>query len=329
VGAIHLKRAAPFAAVVALAAGCAGPAAPVQAPQPPVRPAFRFDPAGSWMARGARTHDLIYVSDTSGKVWVFSYPGEKQVGLLRGFESPAGVCSDASTGDVYVVDTTNLHVFKYRHGETKPVKTLTQFGYFPFGCAVDPATHDVAVTNVSANPSGPGSLSIFRPGAFFPSDYTNPAFNAYFFCSFDDRGNVLIDGADSGSYHTLFGKWRRGSTTVTTVTLDKRIGYPGGIQWDGTYVAIQDTLSRKLYRFKIVGSRGRSAGAVRFKFDRSTLLHAFWVQGQTIVMPYGKVSRLVRMLGRWPYPDGGAPRRSIGIARAAELVGVTVSLAKK
>lgn len=328
-GGMSLKRAARFAALAILAAGCAGPAAPVQGPPAQVRPAFRFDPTGSWMAPGASAQDLIYVSDTNGKVWVFSYPGEKQVGLLRGFKSPAGVCADASTGDVYVVDTTSLDVFKYKHGGTKPIKTLSVFGYFPFGCAVDPATHDVAVANISANPSGPGSLSIFRPGAFFPSDYTNPAFNAYVFCSFDGQGNVLVDGADSGSYHTLFGKWRKGSTAVTTVTLDKRIGYPGGVQWDGTYMAVQDTMSRKLYRFKIVGPHGRSAGSVLFKVDRSTLLHGFWVQGKTIVMPYGTVSRLVRMVGRWPYPAGGAPSRSIGIAPAAELVGITVSLAKK
>ncbi|HEY6325399.1 MAG TPA: hypothetical protein VIW73_02640 [Candidatus Cybelea sp.] len=326
---MSLKGVARLAAVALLAAGCAGPMAPVQAPQAPVRPASRFDPTGSWMAPAASTQDLIYVSDTHGKVWVFSYPGERQVGVLQGFKSPAGVCSDASTGDVYVVDTTGLAVLKYKHGGTKPIKTLTMFGYFPFGCAVDPASHDVAVTNISSNPSGPGSLSIFRPGAFFPSDYTNPAFNAYVFCSFDGQGNVLVDGADSGSYHTLFGKWRRGSTTVTTVTLDKRIGYPGGVQWDGTYMAVQDTMSRKLFRFKIAGSRGRSAGTVDFKVDRSSLLHAFWVQGQTIVMPYGTAARLVRMVGRWPYPAGGAPSRSIGVAHAAELVGITVSLAKK
>jgi hypothetical protein len=328
-GAMTLKRVARFAAVVVLAAGCGGPAAPVQSPQAPARPALQFDPTGSWMAPAATRQDLIYVSDSQGKVDVFSYPGEKQVGLLQGFKSPAGVCSDKSTGDVYVVDTTGLEVLKYKHGGTKPIKTLTLFGYFPFGCAVDPATHDLAVADVSGNPSGPGSLSIFRPGAFFPSNYTDPAFNAYFFCSFDDQGNVLVDGADTNSYHTLFGKWRKSSTAITTVTFDKAIGYPGGVQWDGTYMAVQDTMSRVLYRFKIVGSHGTSAGAVRFKADRSTLLHGFWIQGHTIVMPYGTVSRLVRLVGRWPYPAGGAPGKSVAVAHAAELVGVTVSIAKR
>ncbi len=324
-----LKRVARFAAVALLAAGCGGPTAPVLAPQAPVRPAQQFDPTGSWMAPAAAQQDLIYVSDSQGKVYVFSYPGEKQVGLLQGFKSPAGVCSDPSTGDVYVVDTTNVAVFKYKHGGTKPIKTLTMFGYFPFDCAVDPASHDVAVANISANPSGPGSLSIFRRGAFFPSNYTDPAFNAYFFCSFDDHGNVLVDGADTNSYQTLFGELAKGATAITAVTLDKAIGYPGGVQWDGTYMAIQDTLSRILYRFKIVGSHGRSTGSVRFKVDRSTLLHGFWIQGHTIVMPYGTVSRLVRMVGRWPYPAGGAPSKSIAVAHAAELVGVTVSVAAR
>ncbi len=323
-----LNRLACSVAVAVLAAGCGGPASLLQAPAAPARPAAHFDPRGSWMAPVARTQDLTYVSDARGEVYVFSYPAEKQVGLLQGFKSPAGVCSDPSTGDVYVVDTANVAVYKYKHGGTKPIKTFNVFGYFPFGCAVDPASHDLAVANVSANPSGPGSLSIFRPGDFFPSNYTNPAFNAYFFCSFDANGNVLVDGADVNSYHALFGKLRNGATRVTTVTLDQAIGYPGGVQWDGTYMAVQDTMSRILYRFDITGAHGKSAGSVRFKTDRSTLLHGFWIAGHTIVMPYGTTPRRVRMVGRWPYPAGGAPSKAIAVGHATELVGIAVSFAR-
>src|SRR5579863_8003167 len=128
-------RAALFVAV-ALLAGCAGSTAPLQAPLPASQPETRVDFTGSWMAPSADKHDLLYVSDAKGSVRIFSYPRLKQVGLLQGFRSPAGVCSDPHNGDVYVVDTPRLALFKFRHGGTKSVKTLNVFGYFPYGCAV-------------------------------------------------------------------------------------------------------------------------------------------------------------------------------------------------
>lgn len=319
-------RAIFFAAAALLAAGCGGPGASVQGP-PAAQSAIRVDTTGSWMAPSAERQDLLYVSDSKGHVTVFSYPGLKQVGLLEGFKSPAGLCSDPRNGDVYVVDTNSLDLFKYKHGGTKPIKTLSVFGYYPFGCAVDPVSGDVAAANYAAQPSGPGSLSIFRAGAFFPTTYTDSAFNAYFFCSYDDHGNIFVDGADNNSYHTEFAELQKGAASFRTVHLDKLIGFPGGVQWDGTYMALQDTISRVLYRFKISGSHGKSVAAMRFKIDRSTLVHQFWIQGRTIVMPYGNVSRQVHMVGSWPYPAGGSPSKSVTIAHAAELVGVTVSLA--
>jgi DNA-binding beta-propeller fold protein YncE len=324
-----LERLTLFAALAALLVGCNGRAMPLQAPQAAAQPAGSgFDSTGSWMAPAAAKQDLLYVSDARGTVSVFSYPGGKQVGLLKGFQSPAGLCSDAS-GNVFVVDTNDFHVMKYKHGGTEPIKSLWTVGYYPFGCAVDPATGDLAVANFTSQLQGPGSVSIFRPGQAFPSTYEDPAFNAYFFCTYDDHSNLFVDGADNGSYHTEFAELSNGSTLFTTIALDKKIGYPGGVQWDGTYVDVQDTASRVLYRFKIAGSKGKSSGSVRFKGDLSSLIHQFWIQGQTIVMPYGPVARQVRDVGFWPYPAGGSATKSITVAHATELIGATISLAHK
>ena len=197
------------------------------------------------------------------------------------------------------------------------------------GSTVDPANGDVAVADFTSVTQWPGALSIFHNGKVLPSSYQDSAFNAYFFCSYDDRGNVFVDGADVGSYHTDFAELTKGSTAFTNILLDKTIGYPVGVQWDGKYMAVQDTASRVLYRFKIAGDKGKSVGSVRFAGDKSTLLHQFWVQAPSIVMPYGPTGRQVRRVGIWPYPAGGTATNTFVVTRSTELVGVTVSLAKK
>jgi hypothetical protein len=311
----------------AMLAGCGGlasttPAAPSNAALLPQR----FDSSGSWMKPVAAKGDLLYVSDTRGSVDVFSFPDGKPVGVLRGFRNPAGLCSDPK-GNVYVVDTDNLEVLKYRHGGTKPVKTLLMFGYYPFGCAVDPKSGNVAVANFTSQSQGAGSLSIFVSGQAIPRSYTNPGLNAFYFCSYDDQGNVFVDGADSGSHHTKFAELANGSSTLNTVTVDKTITYPGGVQWDGSYLAVQDAATRIIYRFKMSGTNGKSVGTVQVDGDKTTLDHQFAISGKTIVMPYGSSKRIVNKVGFWAYPDGGAITKSLTVKRAAELVGVAVSLA--
>ncbi|MBV9333284.1 MAG: hypothetical protein JO146_04700 [Candidatus Eremiobacteraeota bacterium] len=308
------------------AAGCAGgtPATPTAVAAPFA--ASRFDPAGSWMEPSAATQDLLYVSDARGSVDVFSYPAGKPVGVLRGFRNPAGLCSDPK-GDVYVVDSDALQVLKYRHGGTKPIKTLLMFGYFPFSCAEDPKTGDVAVANIISQSNGPGGLSIFKSGQAIPRTYTDNTLGSFFFCGYDDHSNVFVDGTGTGSHEAKFAELAGGSSTLKKISLDKNITYPGGIEWDGTYLAAQDTTTRILYRFKMSGSVGKSAGTIQLKGDKSTLIHGFWISGKELVMPYGTQSRHVAKVGFWAYPGGGALQSSLTVEKAAELVGVTVSLA--
>jgi hypothetical protein len=316
-----------------LFAGCAGGGSlPLQTPRDTaaVRAgAAHYNGAGSWVSPDAASQDLLYVSDSRGSVYMFSYPAGKLVGQLKGFQSPAGLCSDAA-GDVYVVNTNALDILKFKHGGTKSIEELNDFGHYPFGCAVDPMTGDVAVANyVSTLSFGPGSLSIFKAGHGAGSSYTDPSFNTFYFCSYDDKGNAFVDGADYGSYNTQFAELAKGSSTLSDVKLNQTIGYPGGVQWDGKYMAIQDTYTHYVYRFKISGSKGTSMGTVKFKGNNSNLITQFWLDGSTIIMPYGTLSRSVRKVGYWNYPQGGALTKSWGIDKASELIGVTISRAKK
>jgi hypothetical protein len=286
------------------------------------------EPAGSWMAPEAASQDLLYVSDSNGTIDVFSYPSGRRVGAIKGLASPTGLCSDDS-GNVFVPETNNLDVLEFPHGATKSVKTLHDFGHYPFGCSVDPRTQDVAVANYSTTSQKQSNVAIFRAGHNLPNFYQDPAVNSFFFCGFDDKSNLYVDGADVGSYHTLFAELPAGSTTFTNITLDKTIGYPGGVQWDGKYVAVQDSYNRAVYRFKITGANGKSMKTVHFTNDRSTLIAQFWIAGTKIILPYGTNKRAVRSVGYWAYPAGGSASQSFKVHPVTELIGVTLSRAKK
>jgi len=289
----------------------------------------RFNNAGSWVSPNAASGDLLYVSDARGSVYMYTYPAGKLVGLIRGFHSPAGLCSD-SKGNVFVVNTNDLDVLEFKHGGTKSIQELNDFGHYPVGCAVDPKSGDVAVANYASTLSlGPGSVSIFHGGHGIPSSYQNEAFNAYFFCGYDDKGNLFVDGADYGSYNTKFAELAYGSSNLNSVTLDQTIGYPGGVMWDGKYLAVQDTYTRTVYRFKMAGSKGTSVGSVNFKGNNTGLLTQFWLDGSSILMPFGTLPRAVRKVGYWPYPKGGPLSQSYGVKKSNELVGITISVANK
>jgi hypothetical protein len=279
------------------------------------------------MAPEARREDLLYVSDESGIVYVFSYPGGKLLGMLTGFQGPAGLCSDGA-GDVFVTDTPAIAVFEYKHGQKKPTTVIGAFGY-PEGCAVDATTGNLAVTNyTNARPLGPGSVSVIAlTKKRKATTYTDPSFNEFFFCGYDNKGNLYVDGVNSGTSQSEFAELSKGGSSLKDFTLNANVTYPGGIQWDGKDVAIEDTLKDVLYRVKIAGSSGTVLGSTHFNGDLSTLLTQFWIQGGTIVLPYDTLSRDVHRVGFWPYPSGGSPAKVLDPKGNVELFGATVSLA--
>jgi hypothetical protein len=328
-----IRRAVVAAVAASMLAGCVGSqlsgATPASLPRVGGASALSV-PARSWMSPRTQNGDLLYVSDTSGMVYVYSYPAGKLVGTLVGFRGPGGLCSDRD-GNVYVVDTPAVAVLKYAHGGKKPIEVLHVFGYYPQGCSVDATTGDLAVANYASNPQlGPGSVTIFRKGSGMGKSYQVSDFNEYFFCSFDAKGNLYVDGTNAGTTQTELAELPHGGTSLTRITVKQNFGpYPGAVQWDGKYVALSDATTRVLYRIKVVGSNGTVVGASRFKGDYSNLVSQFWIAGDTIVVPYGIVKRTVKRIGLWPYPAGGTKAKRIDApAGAAELFGTTVSIAK-
>lgn len=313
-------------AATALLAGCGG--APGRQALPlagtsGIAPAARA--IRTWMSPDARRHDLLYVSDNDGLVYVLQYPNGKLVGTLSGFTGPSGLCADGK-GDVFVTDTNGEVVLEYAHGGKKPIATFLEFGAFPNGCAVDPTSGNLAVTNIATSPSqGPGNVAIYPKAQGNPTYYTAKGFMEYLFAGYDDAGNLFVDGVNNGTTQSLFAELPKGSSSMTNLTVDQAIGFPGGFQWDGKYMALEDDMKDRIYRLNFSGSTGTVAGTVQLS-GHSHLMVQFWLQGSTVIVPFGGSPRNAKKIGLWNYPAGGKPAASFDGPNATELVGAAISV---
>jgi hypothetical protein len=295
---------------VALLTGCAangGPTLPAS--------------TASRISSDAKSKPLLYVSDlNSGDVSIFSYPRGKPEGTLTGFAAPHGLCVDKS-GDVFVTSLGSGQIFEFAHGGTKPIAVLNDKNYSPNGCSVDPVTGDLAVANITpARSGGGGSVSIFKQARGKPKIYTISSLFFYYFCGYDANGNLFVDGTN---YHIVFGlaELPAGGTTLIPIGINQSIRYPGGVQWDGTHLAIGDQYYLSgpsvVYEFSISGTEASRVGTTQLS-DSCDVLQ-FWVDGKRLIAP-DDCSPYVKYFA---YPAGGDSTKSI--SDASQPVGVVVS----
>lgn len=185
---------------------------------------------------------LLYVSDAaSGTVDIYNYRARagRLFGQITGFTVPYGQCIDSS-GNVYIVDAGAHVISEFAHGGTSPIATAPDDYGTPSGCAVDPTTGNVAVSNLDGVGSSPaGGVVIFSGGlSGTQTNYTDPNLNVAFPPGYDPSGNLYLQGEDSSAKPT-FVESLAGSSGFTLLTgLDIEI--PGSVQWDGFYIAVTD-----------------------------------------------------------------------------------------
>jgi len=134
---------------------------------------------------------------------------------------------------------------------------------------------------------------------------------------------LYIDGVPGGSDTWLeVAELAEGSPSVTRIALDKRGAATGGVQWDGTYVAIATGVFHayrpRIFRVQISGSAGHVASVVRTR-DMS-LTSQIFLDGNTLIGTAWKGST---HLATWAYPSGGKPAQLVG--RFDYITGITIS----
>ncbi len=287
----------------------------------------------------ASADDLLYVSDQSelygNAVDVFSLPQAKFVGHLSldSSEILEGLCSDGA-GNVWILGwTTNGQAFydKYAHGGANPIGSIIASG-IPNGCAVDAKTGDLAVANFVDYSVGrsAGDLAVYAGGQGQATDYDGNTIKHYYYCAYDDKGNLFADGDNSA-----FNELPKGSSSVRNLYLDHKIT-PGSLQWDGKYISVVALGGSKgptrLDRLTFSGSNGQIAGTTILKTPGNYgtyLTVQFAVGDGSIVGPGGGDGGPARRLYVWPYPAGGMAKRSVTEGSYPNFYGVAFSAAAK
>lgn len=271
-------------------------------------------------APAAISQDLLYVTDLQ-EVRVFTYPRGRFERTLTGFYFAVGACVDQA-GSVYIADYGYNRVVEYAHGGTKPVRILHPG--VAHGCSVDPTSGNLAVANLSSTSrSGSVGLAIYKNAKGKPTYYSDPDFMSYQFCSYDNNGNLFVDGETQvGVNHVALAELPKGGNKLVTITLNKTLGFAGGVQWDGMHLAITDTNDNTVYRFAINGRHGTLAGDT--PLEGTTFIKQPWIAGARIIVPNSKGAPSNVLI--YKYPAGGSPIKSIS-KHLLQPQGATISKA--
>jgi hypothetical protein len=74
-----------------------------------------------------------------------------------------------------------------------------------------------------------------------------------FFDGCDNRGNLFIDGYNTGGAVAV-AELPKGSSPFVTMTLSNTVEFPGSVQWDGKYLTIEDQETSAIYGYACSGS---------------------------------------------------------------------------
>ena len=304
-------RLTAWVAAVVLLAGCSSLTAPISQPSD----------ESAWIDAPATSGSLVYISDQYlKKVFVYTYPQLKLVGKLSGFAQPDGECAD-SAGNVWITDYLKQQIVEYAHGANAPKRRLSDAGYFPYSCAVNPRNGDLAVVNFETNPV-PGSLSIYKKASGSPQVFSYYSLDLPFFVAYDANGKLFVDGY-RGFYSPDFVLASFNGKSFTNINVDHAIASPGDIVVAGSRVNIADSFhyDHVMYGFRVNGSQAHLVGITHL--FRTDDVAEFDVVGKSLVL--ANVHQLVGSGMIFPYPRGGTPQRIFGRTELEGPVGLVIS----
>src|SRR5580704_8053103 len=262
---------------------------------------------------GTSGQDLLYIGLYGlARGYIYSYPQgahREHYPDVGGWQY--GECADTS-GNVYFIvgyPSGGYSINVYQHGGTKPIGYSTHWGN---SCSFDPTSGDLAV--------GPeAKVAIYSKVPGKPKIYSIPSNFAGIACTYDNKGNLFIDGHTSPSVPAL-AELRKGSRNFVSIELPSiKVTFNGllAMRWDGKYLAVTNGTAT-IYRLAVTGTKARVAGKVQLQ--GLNYISSIWIQGDTIVAG-GSPNRRVLI---WNYPAGGSPIKTLRNVGKDTLVAVSV-----
>jgi hypothetical protein len=290
----------------------------------------------SWISRDADgVPRWAFISDDgTDDIDMFSLPDLKLKGTLTGFDEPQGMCPEK--GNIWVANTGTEQVMELsRTG--KVLATIDDPDGYPVGCAYDPTTGDLAVTNIFGF-EGAGQILVYPSPSSTPKELAIPDQYYYYFDGYDTQGNLFVSGKnESGDF--FLGEVPAGKTTGHVINISGgTIYFPGFVQWykPGNYVAVADQLcgdteAACVYWVQVSGSQGTITGKTTF-LNSSGGQVCDMVQGELdpvfeknlVGGDYEYCGAAPTSAGRWLYPAGGEPTNYF-TSSLSEPIGAAIS----
>ncbi|HEX3671979.1 MAG TPA: hypothetical protein VHT92_09795 [Candidatus Cybelea sp.] len=261
----------------------------------------------------ASSGDLLYVAhakgeslESPGQLSIFTFPKGSLVGEFALSGSPTGVCADGA-GNVWIVESEKYvwHAFEFAHGGNVPIaKIRIPNPNYASGCAIDPSSGDLAVfAGVDGSQGEGGRVDIWSGArAGEPAEYRlsfTPSAGAY-----DPSGNLFVDGYIGGSQSFYLDELAKGGTSFSNVVVERHTEFPGGVQWDGSYITVETGgLGRRASIYRLTVSNGR-ASVVGTTHPRDLDVGSYCLADGVVAGISGPYGLKVLL---WPYPQGSAP----------------------
>jgi hypothetical protein len=234
-----------------------------------------------------------YISNFySSQILQFDYPkGTSSTGTITAATDPQGECTKNGKGTWWVVSSGSDQVMEFKAGGTTPIATLSITAGEPAGCSVN-SKGDVAVSVL-----GTGDVVIFKGGTGNGTTVSDALSNSYFL-GYDKAGDLFVDGFN-GSFPGM-SEMKAGSSSFSIVSLPNSIAFPGGVQWDGKYITLDDQSAASIYQYSVSGGTATLQGTVALNGVSDCV--QTWIAGKLVYCPdAGNNNATV-----FKYPAGGS-----------------------
>ena len=274
-------------------------------------------PRSSRQNDSSTSGDLLYVSDPSRGVSFYSYPGLTLEGKLSDLQDPTALCVDPRTTNVWVVSfESTVKVSEFAHGATKSIYTIEPDLPDIDACAVNPTNGDLALAMYNEYDDA-GALVVFHHASGKPVLYRSKHLFFYSFVGYDASGNAFVDGGSGfGDFELV--ELAAGAKKLTDVTpRHARLQPPreGGVQFDGTNLAVGDERHGRIYQI----SNREVVGVT--KLAGTCLVRGFAIDNDALIAPSACDRRGTVLV--YDYPAGGAPIASITGFRGPYAVAIS------